>query len=116
MCVRRPVVSPPIVQIADSLRPGFGGDVDDDASDIGDVSEFTLNDRRFTLAHKKVLESQFKNKLNDTDLIYDYYISKFDKDSIFYKIIFNGTPNVFLKSMNDNNFDFDTQKKTWVLK
>ncbi len=58
----------------------------------------------------------FEKVLNNTDLVYNFKISKFDKDSIFYKIIFNGTPNVFLKSMNDNNFDFDTQKKTWVLK
>ena len=58
----------------------------------------------------------FEKVLNNTDLIYNFNISKFNKDSIFYKIIFNGTPDVFLKSMNDNNFDFDTQKKTWVLK
>tara|TARA_Y100000741_G_scaffold200209_1_gene152294 strand:- start:958 stop:2034 length:1077 start_codon:yes stop_codon:yes gene_type:complete len=58
----------------------------------------------------------FEKVLNDTDLIYSFNISKFNKDSIFYKIIFNGTPDIFLKSMNDNKFDFDTQKKTWVLK
>ena len=50
------------------------------------------------------------------NLIYDYYILKFDKDFIYYQIIFNGTPNNFLKFMQNQNFDFNTQNKTWVLK
>ena len=38
----------------------FGGDVDDDASDIKYVSEFTLKDRRFTLAHKRFSKVNLK--------------------------------------------------------
>ena len=60
--------------------------------------------------------SNFEKILNETDLIYDFYISKFDKDFIYYQIIFNGTPNNFLKSMNENNYNFDTQNKIWILK
>ena len=31
------------------------------------------------------------------------------------EIIFNGTPNIFLKLMKDKNFVFTTQNKTWIL-
>ena len=60
--------------------------------------------------------SNFEKILNETDLIYDYYVSKFDKNFIYYQIIFNGTPSNFLKSMAKKNYNFDTQNKIWVLK
>ena len=58
----------------------------------------------------------FEKILNETDLIYSYFISKFDQNFTEYRIIFNGTPDTFLKSMNDNNYSFDTQSKIWILK
>ena len=58
----------------------------------------------------------FEKFLNQTDLIYDYYISKFDKNFIYYQIIFNGTPDNFLRSMKNENYNFDTQNKIWILK
>ena len=60
--------------------------------------------------------SRLENTLDEVDLIYDYFISKFDKDFIYYQIIYNGTPDIFLKSMEKQNFNFNTQNKTWVLK
>ncbi len=60
--------------------------------------------------------SNFEGTLSNINLIYDYNILKFDKDYIYYKIIFNGTPNNFLKFMKNKNFDLNTQNKTWVLK
>ncbi len=60
--------------------------------------------------------SDFEETLNNTDLIYDFYISKFDVNFIYYQIIFNGTPDNFLKSMSNYNYNFDTQNKQWVLK
>ena len=59
--------------------------------------------------------SNFEKTLNNTDLIYDFYITKFDTDFIYYQIIFNGTPDNFLKSMSNNDYSFDTQNKQWVL-
>ena len=67
-----------------------------------------------TLNNLKI--SNFEKILSETDLIYDFKVSKFDKEFIYYQIIFNGTPDFFLKSMKDNNFNFDTQNKIWVLK
>ena len=60
--------------------------------------------------------SNFEKVLNSTDLIYDFYITKFDKNFIYYQVIFNGTPNNFLKRMSKNDFYFDTQNKIWILK
>ena len=60
--------------------------------------------------------SRLENTLDEVNLIYDYFISKFDRDFIYYQIIYNGTPDIFLKSMEKKNFNFNTQNKTWVLK
>ena len=60
--------------------------------------------------------SNFEKILEETDLIYNYFISKFDQNFTEYKIIYNGTPDTFLKSMNDKNYSFDTQNKIWILK
>ncbi len=62
------------------------------------------------------LTSKFENTLNNIDLISYYSISKFNKNSIFYEVIFNGTPKHFLNIMKNNNYDIDTQKKVWILK
>ena len=60
--------------------------------------------------------SRLENTLDEVNLIYDYFISKFNKDFIYYQIIYNGTPDIFLKSMEKQNFYFNTQNKIWVLK
>ena len=60
--------------------------------------------------------SNFEKILHASDLIYEFYITKFDKDFTYYQILYNGTPNSFLKTMKKNNLDFDTQNKTWILK
>ena len=60
--------------------------------------------------------SKFEKTLEELDLIYDFFIIKFDKDYIYYQIIFNSTPNIFLKTMREYNFDFDTQNKIWLLR
>ena len=59
---------------------------------------------------------QFEKTLNDVDLISNYSINKFNKDYIFYEIIFNGTPKNFINIMLNNDYNFDTQKKVWILK
>ena len=59
--------------------------------------------------------SNFEKILNEISLIYDYFVLKFDKNHIYYQIIFNGTPNIFLKLMKDKNFVFSTENKTWTL-
>ena len=62
------------------------------------------------------ISSKFEKTLNDVDLINSFSISKFDKDFIYYEIVFNGTPKNFINIMNNRNFNFNTQKKIWILK
>ncbi len=59
--------------------------------------------------------SKFEETLNTIDLINSYSISRFNKDYIFYEIIFNGTTKNFINIMEDNDYKFNTQKKTWIL-
>ena len=59
--------------------------------------------------------SNFEETLDKTNLIYDFFILKFDKDFIYYQVTFNGTRDNFLKLMRDKNFNFNTQNKTWIL-
>ncbi len=58
----------------------------------------------------------FEKKMIETDLIYNFFIKKFDKNFTYYQIIFNGTPSVFLKTMSENDYEFDTQNNFWLLK
>ena len=59
--------------------------------------------------------SKFEKILSNIDLIYNFYIYKFDNKNNFYKIIFNGTPDKFLKVMRDQNYNFEIKNKIWVL-
>tara|TARA_Y100000817_G_scaffold41339_1_gene28294 strand:+ start:157 stop:1218 length:1062 start_codon:yes stop_codon:yes gene_type:complete len=59
---------------------------------------------------------KIENIFKEIDLISYYSIKNFDKDYIYYEIIFNGTPQNFIKIMNDRNYNFDTQNKIWILK
>ena len=60
--------------------------------------------------------SNFEKKLRETDLVYDFFIYKIDKNFVYYKLTFNGTATVFLKVMSSHNYNFDTQNKLWILK
>ena len=60
--------------------------------------------------------SSFEKTLRKTELVYNYYISKFDKEFTYYKIIFNGTPDIFLENMNEANYNFNISNKIWTLK
>ena len=62
------------------------------------------------------ISSKIENIFKEIDLISFYSIKNFDKDYIYYEIIFNGTPQNFIKIMNDKNYNFDTQNKIWELK
>tara|TARA_A100001015_G_scaffold305752_1_gene398943 strand:+ start:2095 stop:3183 length:1089 start_codon:yes stop_codon:yes gene_type:complete len=59
--------------------------------------------------------SKFEKILSDMDLIYNFYIYKFDNKNNFYKVIFNGTPDKFLEVMSYQNYNFEIKNKIWVL-
>ena len=59
---------------------------------------------------------EFEQNLLDLDLINDFYIYKFNNKNNFYKVVFNGSRNKFLKTMKTLNYEFKINKKIWVVK
>ena len=59
---------------------------------------------------------EFEQNLDNLDLINDFYIYKFDNKNNFYKIVFNGSRNKFLQTMKNLNYEFETNKKIWIVK
>ena len=59
---------------------------------------------------------EFEQTLLDLDLINDFYIYKFNNKNNFYKVVFNGSRNKFLKIMKTLNYEFKINKKIWVVK
>ena len=61
------------------------------------------------------LSNNLENYLNKEDLISNYKIENFNSKQIIYKIIFNSTPDKFLKIMESAKFKIDTSKDIWKL-
>ena len=70
----------------------------------------SLDNKNFELSLK------FEETLNMLDLVNSFTVRKFDKDLIFYELIFNGTPQNFINLMEKHDFSLDTQNKIWNLK
>ena len=85
-----------------------------ESNQINTSIKLTLNIKVSNVNNLKI--SKFEKILNANDLVYDYFISKFDRDFTYYQIIFNSDPNEFLKNMNDKDYSFNTQNKIWILK
>ena len=69
-----------------------------------------INNKNFKLS------TEFEKTLDQIDLISNYSINKFNKDFIFYEVIFNGATKNFISIMKDKDYNFDTQNKIWILK
>jgi hypothetical protein len=63
---------------------------------------------------KKIIE--LERVLNNIDLVSDFNILNFNSESIQYKIIYNGTPNIFLNDMRENNLELEMKNNMWILK
>ena len=61
------------------------------------------------------LTNRFEENLSNIDLISNYEIERINSKEIIYKIIFNSTPDKFLKIMKNKNFNLDTSGKIWKL-
>ena len=57
-----------------------------------------------------------ENKMDEIDLISNYYITSLNNELINLKIIFNGSPKQFLNLMNSNGIKIDTDNEIWKVK
>ena len=59
--------------------------------------------------------NNFELFLNEIDLVSDYSIQKFNREFIFYEVLFNGTVQNFINIMKNNEYSLNTQKKVWII-
>ncbi len=59
--------------------------------------------------------NNFELFLNEIDLVSDYSIQKFNKEFVFYEILFNGTVQNFINIMKNKKYNLNTQKKIWMI-
>jgi len=58
---------------------------------------------------------EVENALDNIDLISEFYMLKFDNQSIQFKVIYNGSPNFFLNDMNKQNLDINISNNVWLI-
>lgn len=63
------------------------------------------------IKHEKI--QMLENSLNELDLVSSFEISKFNNQNIYFKIIYNGSPNQFLNDMKNKNIIIMNQNQIW---
>ena len=58
----------------------------------------------------------FENTIKKFDLVSSFYVSKLDNMKVYYTVIFNGTPKVFILEMQGSGHNLDIKNKIWILK
>ena len=59
--------------------------------------------------------NNFELFLDEIDMVSNYSIQKFDKEFIFYEVLFNGTVQNFINIMKNKKYNLNTQKKVWMI-
>ena len=57
----------------------------------------------------------FENTIKKFDLVSSSNVSKMDNEKIYYKVIFNGTPKLFIQEMRKLGHELDIKNKIWIL-
>ena len=69
----------------------------------------SIDSSKFSLIKK------FENKIENMDLVYNYYIESFSNNEVIYKIVYNGTPNKFLEEFNTENIKVHLNNNVWKI-
>ena len=72
--------------------------------------KISLNSKAITLINK------FENKLIVSDFVYEFNIENFTNNKSIYKIIYNNTPDKFLKEFRSYDFNINSDDNVWILK
>ena len=59
--------------------------------------------------------NNFELFLDEIDLVSDFSILKFNKEFVFYEVLFNGTVQNFINIMKNKKYNLNTQKKVWMI-
>ena len=62
------------------------------------------------------LINKFEEKLSEFELVSNYNIENITSNNTVYKLMYNGTPDKFLKQFRSNGFNIDTSYKIWKIK
>ena len=63
------------------------------------------------IKHEKI--QILENSLNELDLVSSFEISKINNQNIYFKIIYNGSPNKFMNDMKNKNIIIMNQNQIW---
>ena len=66
------------------------------------------------LNEKKI--EDFEKTMKKFNLVSSFHVFKLDKLNVYYKIIFNGTPQAFILEMKRSGYNLDIKNKIWILK
>ena len=92
-------------------------DYEDKWKSINKVNTSIILPVRFSLnSNDYKLSKEFEQILIEVDYISNFKIEKFDNKEIIYKVIFNNSPDKFLKKMLLLNIKIDTSKDVWAVK
>jgi len=58
---------------------------------------------------------EVENALDNIDLISEFYTLKFDNQNIQFRIIYNGSPKLFLNDMNKQNLNLNISNNVWLV-
>jgi len=62
---------------------------------------------------KYKLIKKLDKKLNNLDLVSNFYIDSVNSDKLIYKIIYNSTPDKFINEFSNENIKLNTSKSIW---
>ena len=79
-------------------------------SSIKLTASLSLDNKNYTLVNK------LEKKLSDLDIVANYYIDKFSGKKIIFKVIYNSTPDIFIKEITSAGFNVDHSSPVWLLK
>lgn len=60
-----------------------------------------------------ILIKKLEKKLYELDLVSNYYIDSFSSERVFYKIIYNSTPDKFINEFLNTNIKLNTNESIW---
>ena len=61
------------------------------------------------------LINKFESEIKNLDLVSNYYIKNFSNENIEFKVIYNGTPDKFIKEISNKGFKMDTSSEIWKI-